>query len=172
MDRVAGLIASVSGNTIQVTEKTSTATIAFTNETTVAEIDPAQLSDVTAGSCVSIHPTRDSQPSGPVTAHTVVVSPAGNGECPRAQDDRAVRGMVASVTGNTIAVTTEGNPNPTTVGINGDTHYAKRVAANSQAITAGKCVTGRGTEDSSGALQATSITVRQAGNRPCPSPKR
>ncbi|MCW2564996.1 MAG: 27 kDa lipoprotein antigen [Mycobacterium sp.] len=171
-DRVAGLIASVSGNTIQVAEKSSTATIAFTNETTVAEMYPAQLSDVTAGSCVSIRPTRDSQPSGPVTAHAVVVSPVGNGQCPQAQHGRGVRGAVASVTGNTIAVTTQGNPNPTTVEINGDTRYAKRVGANSQAITAGKCIAGRGTEDSSGALQATSITVRQAGNRPCPSPRR
>jgi hypothetical protein len=171
-DRVAGLIASVSGNTIQVAEKSSTATIAFTNETTVAEMYPAQLSDVTAGSCVSIRPTRDSQPSGPITAHAVVVSPVGNGQCPQAQHGRGVRGAVASVTGNTIAVTTQGNPNPTTVEINGDTRYAKRVGANSQAITAGKGIAGRGTEDSSGALQATSITVRQAGNRPCPSPKR
>jgi hypothetical protein len=171
-DRVAGLIASVSGNTIQVTEKNSTATIDFTNQTALSEIDPAQLSDVTAGSCVGVRPTRDSQPNGPVTAHTVLVSPARNGKCPQAQDGRGVRGTVASVNGNTIAVATAGNPTPTTVGINGDTGYAKRVAANPQAITAGKCITGRGTKDSSGALQATSITVRPAGNRPCPSPRR
>ncbi|PXX09864.1 hypothetical protein C8E89_105218 [Mycolicibacterium moriokaense] len=172
VDRVAGLIASVAGSTIQVTEKNSTATIAFTNETRVAEMYPAQLSDVTAGSCVSIRPTRDSQPSGPTTAHTVVVSPADNGQCPQAQNGRGVRGAVASVSGNTIAVTTQRNPNPTTVEINGDTRYAKRVVANSQAIAAGKCIAGRGTEDGSGALQATSITVRQADNRPCPSPRR
>jgi len=55
-----------SGNTIQVTQKNSTATIDFTNQTAIAEIDPAQLSDVTAGSCVAIRPTR--APNGPVTA--------------------------------------------------------------------------------------------------------
>ncbi|MCW2624555.1 hypothetical protein [Mycobacterium sp.] len=170
-DRVEGLIASVSGNTIQVTEKNSTARIDFTNQTALSEIDQAQLSDVTAGSCVGIRPTRDSQPNGPITARTVLVSPAGNGQCPQAQDGRGVRGTVAAVNGNTIAVATASNPSPTTVGINGDTGYAKRVAANPQAITAGKCITGRGTNDSSGALQATSITVRPAGNRPCPSPR-
>jgi hypothetical protein len=139
----------VSGNTIQVTERNSTATIAFTNQTAVAEMDPAQPSDV-----------------------TVVVSPAGNGQCPQSQGGRGVRGMVASVTGTTVAVTTEGNSNPTTVRINGNTRYVKRVTADSQAIAAGKCVMARGTEDNSGALEATSISVRQAGNRPCPSPKR
>jgi hypothetical protein len=170
-DRVAGLIASVSGNTIHVTEKNSTATIDFTNQTAISEIDPAQLSDVTAGSCVGVRPTRDSRPNGPVTAHTVLVGPARNGQCPQAQDGRGVRGTVASVNGNTISVATAANPTPTTVGINGGTGYAKRVAANPKAITAGKCITGRGTNDSSGALQATSITVRPAGNRPCPSPR-
>jgi hypothetical protein len=162
----------VSGNTIQVTERNSTATIAFTNQTAVAEMDPAQPSDVTVGSCVSIRPARDSQPNGPVTARAVVVSPAGNGQCPQSQGGRGVRGMVASVTGTTVAVTTEGNSNPTTVRINGNTRYVKRVTADSQAIAAGKCVMARGTEDNSGALEATSISVRQAGNRPCPSPKR
>ena len=163
----------MSGNTIQVTQKTSTATIDFTNQTAISEIDPAQLSDVTAGSCVAIRPTRDSAPNGPVTAHTVLVSPAGNGQCPQAHDGgRGVRGTVAAVNGNTIAVATATNPTPTTVGINGDTRYAKWVAASPQAITAGKCIAGRGTNDSSGALPATSITVRPAGNRPCPSPRR
>jgi hypothetical protein len=172
-ERVEGLIASVSGNTIQVTQKNSTATIDFTNQTAISEIDPAQLSDVTAGSCVAIRPTRDSAPTGPVTAHTVLVSPAGNGQCPQAHDGgRGVRGTVAAVTGNTIAVATATNPTPTIVGINGDTGYAKQLAAGPQAITAGKCIAGRGTNDGSGALQATSITVRPAGNRPCPSPRR
>ena len=54
--------AAESGNTIQVTQKNSTATIDFTNQTAIAEIEPAQLSDVTAGSCVAIRPTRDGAP--------------------------------------------------------------------------------------------------------------
>jgi hypothetical protein len=172
-DRVAGLIASVSPNTVQVSQQNGNATVDFTNSTKVSQIDPAAPSDVTAGSCVSIRPTKDSQPNGPVTAQTVLVSAANNGQCPQPQGNQnnpGVRGAVGSVSGSTITVTSAGTS--TEVMLTADTTYAKRAASNPQAITAGKCIAARGTKDNTGALQATSITVRQAGNRPCPGPRR
>jgi hypothetical protein len=172
-DHVAGLIATVSGTTVAVTQRSGSATVDFTNATKVSEIDPAQLSDVTSGSCVTIRPTRDSQPNGPVTARTVIVSPADNGQCAQphdGQNGRGVRGTVAPVNGATLAVTTAGNQ--TNVIVNSDTTYAKRVASNSQAISVGKCIAARGTNDTNGTLQATAITVRPAGNRLCPGPRR
>jgi hypothetical protein len=81
-----------------------------------------------------------------------------------------VRGTVASVNGATLAVTTAGNQ--TIVTVNSDTTYAKRVASNSQAISVGKCIAARGTNDTNGTLQATATTVRPAGNRLCPGPRR
>src|SRR6202012_5218668 len=57
--KVAGLIASVSGDTIQVTQRNGNATVDVTPSTAITEVTQAALPDVTAGSCVSIRPTRD-----------------------------------------------------------------------------------------------------------------
>ncbi|MBV8927780.1 MAG: hypothetical protein JO152_01475 [Mycobacteriaceae bacterium] len=166
-DHVAGLINSVSGNTIQVAQpNNATATVDVTNSTKVAELVPAQLTDVTTGSCVNIRPTRDN----PGTARSVLVSPADNGNCPQPQNGRGVLGTVASVNGNTIVVTTAGNP--TNVTVTPTTTYAKRTDSTTQAIAQGKCIAARGTNDNSGALQATAITLRPAVNGNCPGTKR
>jgi len=102
-DWVRGLIDSVSGNTIQVSQRSGTATVDFTPSTEVAELAPAQLTDVTAGSCVSVHPkytkqtTADAQAltqgkclaahgtrdgGGTLQAKAVTVQQADNGSCP------------------------------------------------------------------------------------------
>jgi hypothetical protein len=169
-DRVAGLINSVSGNTIQVAQPNNgSATVDFTNSTTVTEIVPAQITDVTAGSCVTVRPTRDNSQ----TAQTVLISPASNGNCQQPQGGRGgkgVRGTVASVNGDTITVTTGGNQ--TNVNVTPATTYAKRAASNDQSISQGKCVNASGTKDSNGTLQATAINLRPANNGSCPGTRR
>jgi Domain of unknown function (DUF5666) len=172
-DHVGGLIASVSPMTIQVTQQSGTATVAYSPTTTVSEVTAAQLSDVTAGSCVLVRPaTGPAQTGGTVTARMVSINAAGNGQCqpPRG---RAVGGTVSSVNGNTIVLNgtgSNGNTSQTTVQVDNTTTYAKRALANSQAITQGKCITARGTDDSSGTLQATTINLRPATNGTCPQP--
>jgi Domain of unknown function (DUF5666) len=132
--RVSGLIASVAGNSIQVTkegpEDRGNAAVNFTSTTKVTEVTSATLSDVTTGSCVSVRPTKgESQGGQPVTAASVRVSPAVNGTCPQPRQagpgsgpgstspapsgppttapakGHPVGGAVASVAGNTITVT-------------------------------------------------------------------
>jgi hypothetical protein len=80
-------------------------------------------------------------------------------------------GTVASVSGNTINITStdpSGNASQTAVTVNDKTKYSKEAPANIQAITAGKCMTAKGTKDSgSGALQATTIELRAATNGKC-----
>ena len=173
-DRVAGLIASLSGNSIQVTERDGTATVAFTSSTSMSSMAPAQLSDVTAGSCVMVRPTRDSGPtsSGALTARSVAVFAATGGNCPQPQRGHGVGGTVASVNGNTIAVTTGANSPQTNVSVTDSTSYTKRTSATSQDIAPGKCLAARGTKDSSGVLQATAISLRPATNGTCGGPKR
>jgi hypothetical protein len=163
-EQVAGLIASVSGSTIQVIQQISTATVDFTPSTNVNEVTSAQLTDVTAGSCVNVQSTRESaRTTGPITAQSVHISPAVDGKC------RQPNGTVASVTGNSIAVTDAGgSPSQSTVTVTDTTKYTKQAAADAQAITQGKCITARGTTDGGGALQATTITVRPASNGHCP----
>jgi hypothetical protein len=168
--RVAGLIASVSGSTIQVTQKNGTATVDFTPSTTINQVSPGALSDVTAGSCVTVRPTKDDQPSGgTVAARLVRVSLAVDGKCGQPNQPPAgagVQGTVASVAGNTITVS--GTGSPTTVTVSDKTKYMKEDTANSQAIASGKCINALGSQASGGALQATAITVRQAADGHCP----
>ena len=73
---VSGMIASVSGDAIQVTQQAGNATVDFTPSTKITEVTPAQLTDVTAGSCVAVHPTRDS--AEPVSPSDPSPSPDGD----------------------------------------------------------------------------------------------
>lgn len=196
--RVGGLIASVAGNSIQVTkEDNGTASVNFTSTTKITEAVPAGLPDVTPGSCVSVKPAEGPPPAPgqPVTAASVKISESVNGACPKPPQNAPggstttppslppspaptkpawVRGSVASVSGNTINVTNtdpSGNTNQTTVTVDDKTTYSKQSPANTDAITPGKCLYARGTQDNGGALQATSINLRQAVDGKCGKPK-
>ncbi|ORB60753.1 hypothetical protein BST43_00435 [Mycobacteroides saopaulense] len=186
---VAGLIASVSGNTIQVTKKDGSATVGFSQSTKISEITAAQLSDVTTGSCIAAMTQQD---SNPLAARRVMIWPATDGSCTRAQakeqqestspappsgkrpEHQAVRGTVASVNGNTITVSdtdpNNGAATQTAVTVSNDTSYAKRGPAQQNAISAGKCLAAHGSDDASGNLQAATITLRAAKDGSCEGP--
>jgi hypothetical protein len=181
---VSGMIASVSGDAIQVTQQAANATVDFTPSTKITEVTPAQLTDVTAGSCVAVHPTRDSADTGgAITAQFVRISPAVNGQCAEpkhpagappsggAAKHRLVTGTVASVAGNTITVNgtdANGSSSPASVTVTDTTKYTKKAATDAQALAQGKCLAARGNKDDSGTLQATTISVQQADNGSCP----
>lgn len=189
-DWVRGLIDSVSGNTIQVSQRSGTATVDFTPSTEVSELTPAQLTDVTAGSCISVQPNHHSaSTSGSgITARSVRVSTAVDGKCPPPKQPtgaettpppgapvphRQVRGQVVSVAGNTVTVNNtdpSGNSSQTTVTVTDTTEYTKQTISDAQALTQGKCIAAHGTKDNGGTLQATTITVQQADNGSCPEP--
>ena len=149
------------------------ATVDFGGSTKVTETGPAALTDVTAGSCVSVRPQEAGQGGQPITAASVRVSPAVDGKCPQAKESgkrSGVQGSVASVAGNTINVTStdaSGNATQTAVTVSDKTKYNKQAAADTQAISAGKCLTAKGTQDSGGALQATTIDLRPAHDGKC-----
>ena len=167
----------MAGNAAQVTQRNGNATVNFTASTKVTEATPAALTDVTAGNCVSVRPTHDESNGGqPITAASVRVSPAVDGKCSQGNESappgnkHGVQGAVASVAGNTINVTTtdaSGKTSQTAVTVNDQTKYTKQTGADAQAITQGKCLTAKGTTDSGGALQATTIDLRQANNGKC-----
>jgi hypothetical protein len=175
---VSGLIASVSGNAVQVTQATGTATVDV-RSAKVHEYSKAQLTDVASGNCVRVVSKPASAPNGPVTAASVRISPQGDdGKCwqPKtaaAAQPRTVIGPVASVAGNTIKVTVtdaNGNPSETDVTVNDNTQYSKDAPTTSQAIAQGKCITAGGTKDGGGTLQATVVTLGPATNGKCPQP--
>jgi hypothetical protein len=163
----------VAGNAAQVTQQNGNATVDFTGSTKVTEVTPAALTDVTAGSCVSVRPREEGQGGQPITAASVRVSPAVDGKCPQGKEPAkrsAVQGGVTSVAGNTINVTStdaSGNATQTAVTVSDKTRYTKQAAANTEAISAGKCMTAKGTQDGGGALQATTIDLRPARDGKC-----
>jgi hypothetical protein len=181
-DWVNGLIDSVLGSTIQVSQRSGTATVDFTPSTAVSETTPAQLTDITAGSCVSVRPDRHgaSAAGGAIFARSVRVSTAVDGKCPApthpaggGSHHQPPRGQVASVTGNTITLNSadaQGNPSQISVSVTDSTTYTKQTATDSQAIAQGKCIAAQGTRDGGGALQATNISVQKADNGSCPEP--
>jgi hypothetical protein len=184
----------VSGNAVQVTQKTGAATVDFTSSTKITEVAPAQLTDVTAGSCVTVYPTSASAPTGgTITAQFLRVSPAVDGKCPQPNQPagaptsaapsappsgapaghRPLYGTVASVAGNTVTVTgtgANGNTSQTNVTVTDTTKFSKQAAAAAQALAQGKCIAARGTKDNGGTLQAVAITVQPANNGQCPQP--
>jgi len=178
---VNGMITSVSGDAIQVTQQSGNAAVDFSPSTKISEVTPAQLTDVTAGSCVAVHPTRDSADSGgAITAQFVRVSPAVDGKCQEPKHPaganakhRAVSGTVASVAGNTMTINAtdaDGNSSQSNVTVTDTTKYTKQTATDAQALGQGKCIAARGTKDDSGTLQATAISVQQADNGTCAQP--
>ena len=96
---------------------------------------------------------KGARAANPITAASVRVSTAADGKCPQANESgkrSAVKGSVASVAGNTINVTgtdANGNTTQTAVTVNEKTQYSKQAAADTQAISAGKCLTAKGTQD-------------------------
>jgi hypothetical protein len=175
-DHIEGLIRSVSGNTIQLTQRDRTAaTVDFSPQTMVTELNSAQLSDVVPGSCVDVRVAQESPPAGnAIPAESVEISPAVGGRCPPPQEPPSapppgepafVYGNVASVTGNTFAVT-ETDPTGKTahsdVTVTNTTTYTKHSVTNTQALQQGKCMAAQGTM-TGGVLQAATIDLE-----PCP----
>lgn len=200
-DRAGGLISSVSGHTVQVTNPVGSADIDFNTMTKLTEVQPAELSDVVVGSCVSVLATADAASSDQVTAQLVLISTAEDNKCavdtppgtapppgipqgpppgapegPPPFGGPSVQGAVASVNGSTIVVA---NTDPsgaseiqTNVTVTADTAYDKRQPTEATAIITGKCADARGTKDASGALQATKIDLGPATDGRCGPPPR
>jgi hypothetical protein len=166
---VSGMIASVSGDAIQVTQQSGNATVDFSPSTKITEVTPAALTDITPGSCVAVHPTKGSADhGGAITAQSVRVSSAVDGKCPEPKHHAGVTGTVAAVAGNTITV--NGSSAPSAVTVTDTTKYTKQAPTDAQALAQGKCIAARGIKDNSGTLQATTISVQQPNNGSCPQP--
>ena len=186
-DSVNGLVASVSGNSVQVTLESGTASVDVGSSAKVIEYTNAQLSDFAAGNCVRVNFQPGPNPNS-ASAVAVTQNPPGNGgKCPQpkavasgspgallpAGPIQAVMGTVSSVAGNTIVVAStdaDGKPALTNMNVHDQTHYTKGVAGTSQAVAQGKCISAAGNKDGGGTLQATSVTLIAANDGKCPWP--
>jgi hypothetical protein len=167
-DHIEGLVRSVSGDTIQLTQRDrSAATVAFTPQTMVTELSSAALTDVQPGSCVDVRSAPQSaSPGGAITAESVEISPAIAQRCPPPPGPAAaVYGTVDSVADNAIKVNTTdltGKTTHSTVTVTNTTTYTKHAVTNAQAVQNGKCMAAQGTKDGN-VLRAATIDLE-----PCP----
>jgi uncharacterized protein DUF5666 len=134
----------------------------------IAQMSPAQLTDVTVNSCVRIRPTRDTAGSQNPVARMVLIGTPANGQCgssapPNSTEPEhaGLRGTVTAVGAGTLTM------DAVTVTVNDATRYVKRSAATVQTVANGQCLTARGTNDASGTLQATTATVAAPVNGQC-----
>jgi len=167
VNRTFGLIDSVSGGTVMVTGPKGPATVDVTPSTRVTQLTAGRLTDIIAGECLAVHPTRDSGGSSSVTAAAVVVTQVGSGPCEQPDPHgRRVGGTVASVSASSIVLTGP-NDSQITVTVTPDTRYAERSATDTTAITAGQCLIARGTRGADGNLAATAVELRPSDNGKC-----
>lgn len=165
-DHIEGLVRSVSGNTIELTQRDrSAATVDFTPKTMITELSSAALADVQPGSCVDAKPVPQN-PGGAVTAQSVEISPAVAHRCPPPPDPAGVVfGIVDSVADNAIKVNSvdpAGKTTHTTVAVTDTTTYTKHGVVDAHAVQNGKCMAAQGSL-AGGVLQATTIDLE-----PCP----
>lgn len=165
-DHIEGLVRSVSGNAIELTQRNRTAaTVDFTPTTMITELSSAALTDVKPGGCVNVRPVPQSA-DGAVVAQSVEISPAIAHNCPPPPNPAgAVFGIVDSVADNAIKVNSvdpAGKTTHTTVTVSNTTTYTKHGVVDAHAVQNGKCMAAQGSLDG-GVLQATTIDLE-----PCP----
>jgi hypothetical protein len=190
---VNGLIAAVTGSTMQVQTRTDQTAVTWNDSTTFTTTASATLADVTVGACVTVlEPASGgsatsgsgSAPATSVTAASVDVRPAVNGQCAGLGGDlgrRVVAGQVTAVSGDTITVQETMRPRGTdtgtatatpttatvTVTTNASTTYTAQKAAAASDVVVGECASALGKADDTGAVTATSISLRPAANGSC-----
>jgi hypothetical protein len=193
---------------MQVQTRTDQTAVSWNDATTFTTVATAALSDVTVGTCVTVlEPPASGTPTGSatsspatqVTAASVEVRPARNGECAGAPTGtvtngtggrgaadfgrRAVAGLVTAVNGDTITVqetmrargdgtassTATASPMTATVTVatTSSTTYTAQKAGAATDVAVGECASALGKADDTGAVTATSITLRPATNGSC-----
>ena len=182
----AGQLVQVKGNLLTLSTANGDLAVAYSSATVITTSTTGSAGDIVSGTCVFIAGTKDS--AGTITARTVRLSKAVNGACPaggrpggfvpggspRAFPSGAgrpsgapapnpnaafVNGLVTAVTGTTVTVqsaagTTSPVTVPTTLPV---TEASDGTAAD---LTIDSCVRATGQKDSSGVVQATSLTVQ------------
>ncbi len=178
----SGQLVQVNGQSLILTAPTGDLTVTYSSSTTFTRTSTAVLADIVPGVCILATGQKDS--AGALTAATVRLSPKVASGCaaagrvgpnasppagasprptPSGQPAMAfVTGEVTAAAGISITVLTTTNGSqtitvPTTAAVT-----TTAVAASTDLRT-GECVRATGARDSSGNVQATSITITPAG---------
>ncbi|HEY6423323.1 MAG TPA: DUF5666 domain-containing protein [Pseudonocardiaceae bacterium] len=200
----SGTVAAVTASGLQVqSPRSGQVSVTFTPSTSFTKTVPATAADVVVGACALAAggPSAAGDPAGPVTAMSVLISPAtadgacqggfsgpgrgaraggspdGGGAAPSRNPNQppgagrgrgaGAFGKITSVSGSSFVIQV-GTSNATrSVTTTATTTFSKTVAADKSALAVGQCVTALGPSDDTGAVTASSISIRQPGPNGC-----
>jgi hypothetical protein len=194
---VSGLIAAVSGKTLQVQGTAEQTAVTYTSKTTFTEQTSAKASDLKTGMCVTVRSSGDASasPATTVAASAVTLSAATDGSCaggfgggarPSGAPSGAPSGMpsagaggragmgafgkVTSVDGSSFVVqSTRGEAGTTNIAVttSASTTWEQTAKTTAKAVAVGKCATATGATSGTGALTATTLRLSKASNGTC-----
>ncbi len=180
---VAGQLVQINGDTLIVTGANGDTTVTITSTTPITKTSTATLADIVPGECIVAAGTKDA--SGRLTASTVRLAPKRANGCttgagfgpppggsprpsfsPRPTPSgqpalNAVVGKVTAANGTAITVMTATGSQTITVPTVASVTVSATVTASDLQVD--ECVRATGAPDSSGAIQATSLTITPPG---------
>lgn len=186
---VAGQLVQINGDTLIVTGANGDTTVTITSTTPILKTSIATLADIVPGECIVATGTKDT--SGQLTANMVRLAPKGANGCtaavgfgppgtgsprpslsprpsfsPRPTPSgqpalNAVVGEVTAANGTSITVKTATGSQTITVPTVASVMVSATVTAADLQVN--ECVRATGAPDSSGAIQATSLTITPPG---------
>jgi hypothetical protein len=181
----SGQLVQINGQNLILSGPNGDVTVTYTTSTTFTKSSLATLADIAAGTCIVANGVKDS--SGVVTATIVNISPktatgcaARNfapspapGASPRPSptanpsatprpNGTFVSGEVIAVRGVSVTVLTEASGSQRITVASAAT-IAKNATVEASSLQNGQCVRANGSRDSTGDIQATSITITPAG---------
>lgn len=176
----SGQLVQINGQTLILTGPNGDTTVAYGSSTTFSKTSTAMLADIVPGTCVVAAGQKDA--TGMLIATTVRITPMTSTGCapprtaapspnpsvsprptPSTQANfSVVSGQVTAASGTSIKVqtTTSGNQ---TITVPTTSSVTANAAASASDLQTGECIRANGGKDSSGTVQATSITITPPG---------
>jgi hypothetical protein len=171
----AGQLVQINGTTLILSGANGDITVAYTSATTISKTSAATLADVNQGECIVATGTKDA--SGLLSATSVRLAPMGANGCaapgspagasprpaPSGQPNASVvSGEVSAVSGTSVTVLTASSGSQT-ITVPTVASVSVSSAATAAALQVGECLRANGAPNSSGTVQASSLTITPPG---------
>jgi hypothetical protein len=175
----SGQLVQINAQTLILTGPNGDTTVTYTTTTTFTKTSVGTLADVTRGTCIVASGQKDT--SGVTTATNVSISPKTAAGCaarnfapnpapgasprpsPTSRPNGAfVSGEVTAVSGTSITLLTQANGSQT-VKVAAVATFIKTATVLVSDLQNGQCIRANGARNSTGDVQATSITITPAG---------
>jgi hypothetical protein len=180
----SGQLVQINGQTLIITGPNGDTTVSYSASTTITKTSTAALADIAVGTCIVATGQKDA--TGSITANTVRVAPKPASGCaaivgsnpgapgtprpgasprptPSGLANRAaVSGEVTAAAGTSITVLNVAGASQV-VTIPSTATVTRSFAVTPADLQTGQCLRASGAKDSSGTVQATSLTITPAG---------